>query len=181
MSCGKSNDFGLALVLITLAAWSSPVQAGYSVEISSSVTPQGGSLNLYQYTITTDAGSSLPTVEFTLTVDPTADLTSIAGASGWVITYSTGDNFVDWSSLSPSTDLQPGDKAIFSFLSSLGPIQQEYQIVGLIDDPFQFDTSQGQIAAPGLNAVPEPTSWVLATTGALCLLVIQAKKRKKAV
>lgn len=157
---------------------SSPARAGLVADISSSVTPQPGGLNLYQYTITDEPSSSLPAVEFTLTVDASANLTSITGASGWLITYSTSDNIVDWSSPSSSTDLQPGNSAIFSFVSPLGAFQQNYQIVGLTTNPFAIDTKQGQIASPGIASVPEPGSLVLFGIGTLGVLTMLARRRR---
>ncbi len=162
--------------LFSCSSLPSPARAGYLVDISATVTPQPGALDLYQYTIANETGSSLPTVEFTLTIDPSANLTSVTGASGWLITYSAGDNVVDWSSPSSSTDLQPGNSAIFSFLSPLGPVQQDYQIVGLTTNPFAIDTKQGQSASPGIASVPEPGSLVLVGIGALGVLTILARR-----
>ena len=179
MSLRHRRCYIVGIWLVASFSITRPAKSDLIVDISVSVTPQPGGLNLYQYTITDEAASSLPTVEFTLAVDPTANLTSIMGPNDWVLTYSTGDSLVDWSSLSSSTDLQPGNSAIFSFVSPLGSIEQDYQILGLTVDPFQIGASQGQIAAPGISSVPEPGSLILLGIGALEVGTILAWRSRR--
>jgi PEP-CTERM motif len=154
-----------------LLTWGlSPVRAGFITTLTPSITTLPSGLTNYQYTLTDQAGSTLPAVEFALNVDPGANLTVLTGPAGWIISYTSGDPAVDWSSPSSASDILPGQSAVFSFNSPLGPVQLSYLIVGLDDTSGTFDTNQGSITSPGANAVPEPSTLSLLGTGALSLL-----------
>jgi len=170
MGLHKRLGWVLGLSLLLAAGGPPPAHAGLITDLLSSVTPQPSGLTLYQYTLTDDPGSTLPVVEFTLSVSTAADISSLAGPSGWQITYNAGDALVDWATFSADTVIQPGDSATFSFLSPLGPSQQDYSVLGLDPASFDVETNQGQTQSPGITAVPEPSALAMLGTGALGFL-----------
>ena len=130
--------------------------AGFIVSLTVSTTPEPGGVTRYEYTLTNGASSSLPAVELQINVSADADLQSIVGPSGWDVTYGLGSTFIDWTSSSEATDLQPGDIAVFAFTSPLVPTSQQYLILGLDTSTLTSDTSVGQIAGPGTSPSRSP-------------------------
>jgi hypothetical protein len=164
--------------LIFLISTFPSVRGDFITTLTPSVGPGPGGLTDYQYTLTNQADSTLPAVEFALSVAPGADLTSLTGPAGWVITYNPGDSSVDWSSPSPATDLLPGQSAVFDFSSPLGPVSLDYLIAGLDDTTGTVGTNQGTILSPGASSVPEPSALLLGGIGLLGLLGYEGWSRR---
>jgi hypothetical protein len=159
--------------LAALLALASPARAGFIATVTADVSPAGGDLFRYEYTLFNDFSSDFDVIDFSLDVAANADLQSITAPDGWTVAYTPGSVLYYSFSGGPDTDIAPGQVTTFSFLSPLAPALQNYSISGLNPDTFDFDTLSGAIASPSVavaNPVPAPPGVVLAAIGGLSLL-----------
>jgi hypothetical protein len=167
----------LTLMIVALALATGPVKAGLLTKVEVTVTDLGGSFG-YEYTLTNLAASDVPAIAFRVDVDASANLQSIAGATGWDVSYVVGDSFITWSSSDESVDLLPGDSLLFSFTSVVGPRDVDYSVLGF--DGASFDFNQGKTLGPALSSVPEPSSlWLAALAGPGCYLVMLRERCRR--
>jgi len=169
MNCMK---FGLVLVVFTLAAFFplGKAQADMITSLSVSVTPAGGGLDLFDYTLINSAQSTVSVYLFALPVDSSANLQSISMPTDWGVTYNTGDTSITWTASTDQDAIAPGSTAVFGFTSAEPPVVGSYQIVGFDPANFLFYENSGTIQVPGTVSIPEPSSFTLLGTGALLLL-----------
>jgi hypothetical protein len=164
------------LVFLLDFCFSATVRGGFITTLTAITAMEPDGLTLSSSTLTNDAASTLDAEGLGITVSADADLTNIAGPTGWDISYFTGGILVTWESSDPSTDISPGQSAVFTFESLLGPTQQPYLVTGLDSTGAVFDTNSGNIASPGAASVPEPGGLVLSGIGALGVLTILARR-----
>ncbi len=163
---------GLASVAITVLMLGivPPVRGGLLTSLTVDVAPQPGGLTRYEYTLTNEATSDLSVFQFSLDVALNADLQLLSGPTGWDIIYNPGDSQVIWSSPDSSTDLLPGNGALFDISSAQGPSLHSYLIAGINEAIPDIETNSGWIAGPGVSSVPEPSALMLGSIGVLGLL-----------
>jgi len=164
------------LVISTLPLLGAVAKGGFITTLTATTTPEPGGLTLYSYALTTDPASTLNAEGLGISVSADANLINITGPTGWEITYNTGDTLVTWESSDPSTDLLPGQSAIFSFESPLGPAQQSYLATGFDTTGTIFGTYTGNVSGPGVTSVPEPSSLLLSGIGVLGVLITLARR-----
>jgi len=157
--------WNLGLAALVFSAWGALAPSavgGLVASLTVSVTPQAGGLNLYEYTLVNDPTSTLPIAQFDLAVAADADIQGVFAPSGWGFEAPAGEGYVSFFVESSGAELAPGATGLFSLLSSFGPAEFDYAIIGIV--PPNIDIQEGQIQAPGA-AVPEPSALALAGLG----------------
>jgi hypothetical protein len=169
---------GVALAVLLLCPLP-PTRGDFVTSLTVETIAALGGLTKYEYTLKNDTSSDLSAFHFSLDVAADANLFSPYGPDDWYIGYSPGDNQIIWTSFDPATDLPPGGTILFGFFSPLSPSIQNYLIAGISDSPPDLETNTGQIASPGVSAVPEPGSLALSVTGALGMLAYTLYRERK--
>jgi hypothetical protein len=136
----------------------------------------------YTYTAANLPGSTDTLGGLTVNVDPLADVSGITGPAGWQSFIDPADGLVLWASPDPSTDILPGSFDLFSFLSPLPPVSQDYLAIGFSDIGIDFNT--GTTVGPGVPpapavAVPEPGSLLVFGAGIAALIGFRWKRSKR--
>jgi PEP-CTERM motif len=156
--------------MILVAGVAQSARGDFVTSLTVSVTQQPGGLFEYDYTLKDEAASDLPVFQLSLNVAPSANLSSLAGPSGWDVVYNPGDIQVLWSSEDSSTDILPENIGLFSFSSAGAASLQDYLIAGISDSPPDLETNSGQILGPGVSSVPEPSALILLGVGVLAVI-----------
>jgi len=159
----------LSVVLVGFGSWRSSAHGEFLTSLSVSVSQPADGRFHYLYALTNQAGSDLNAFSFILNVSPDAALESVTGPPGWAITYAVVDPVIAWDSASSATDLSPGTSGLFEFSSRLGPTPRDFIVLGADPSGVSFDANQGVTSAPGIGAVPEPSSILLCVLGILGL------------
>lgn len=122
---------------------------------------QADGLFKYEYTLSNPIGSTFNPLQLQIGVDIYSSLTNFTGPTGWKPYLNLYGNplyaYTDWDSHFADSIL-PGNSAMFSFESPLGPGPQNTFLLSLSADHTQYNRTDAQIIAP----VPEPTTLALA-------------------
>jgi hypothetical protein len=172
----------LPIAVLFLAFCASPARADFITVLSVNQTLDSASgLFRYEYTLINETTSDHFVTSWVLGVASNANLQLVSGPSDWDLLYSPGDTSITWevSFGFVGTELSPGNQAVFSFESALGPVFKNYFIVGVDNTGQDLATNQGQISAPGasVTAVPEPSSFVLMGLGVGILSLLGYPRR----
>jgi hypothetical protein len=153
----------------------SALRAGFMTSLSEQANLSGG-LYTYTYTVSNLAASTDTLGGFKVNVDPSASVSSITAPTNWLSFFDTTNNLVEWVSPGSATDLQPNSVGVFSFVSSLPPVPQDYLAVGFSDIGIDFNT--GTTLGPGLSTVAEPSSVTLLAIGITAMAGCGSRRRK---
>lgn len=166
----KLNLYGAAILLLCLPAAPRGARASLITSLDVTVAPTSGGSFQYTYTLTNADGSDYSVGDFNLAVSPDADLTMIAAPAGWQdLGYLPGQGSIAWSAIDETAFIAPGAAAVFSFVSALPASLMNYQIFGYGADLQDNAREEGEILAPGVAAVPEPSGLVLLAAGLAAL------------
>jgi PEP-CTERM motif len=179
----KLATLACAFVILS-AAGISPARAGLLASVSVVIAPEGDGMSLYTYTVSVDPASTSAVSEFDLNLTSGttsgidtpvgAPLSSITMANGFINLYTLGDPTISFYSTDPSTDIAAGTSGMFSFISLSDPVSQPYQLS-------TFDGSGGVVVGSVLapTSVPEPSTLVLSGLGALGVVGVIARTRRR--
>ncbi len=173
-------------LIIVLAADPTPARADFLATLTASVTQQTGGLYLYTYTVTdlANSTSAISEIDLSLTNNPSVGIITAAGApitsitmpGGFTNTYTLGDPTISFYSTDPANDITASNSATFSFTSTFGPAFEPYQLSSFGGTGSLLT---GLVVTPAI--VPEPSSLILSSLGALASLGWIARGRSRKV
>lgn len=168
----------LSMILATMGFFAHNARAEFISTLSPNVEHQSDDTYLYTYILSIDSSSSIPATSLAISVSASADLTAIAGPTGWDITYTPGDSSISWSASDFPFALLSGTDASFSFVSALPPAFGDYSVTGINIDDFSIGSNSGSTQSPVAEAVPEPVSLIQLGIGFIALAGLTRRRCK---
>ena len=161
--------------ILALACGPDAARAGFNTSVAVNETALSGGLYLYSYTVTDLKSSTVAISEFDVAVNDPIGLKSIISPNDFFTFYNPGDSLITFTAFDDG--IIPGSSGVFSFISTSAP--------GLVADiVFGNDSSTGNLASsPGtiLGPVPEPSSLLMCGLGAVGVLGMVARSRRRQV
>ena len=158
---------GLGLAFLLLTAVDTPVVGEFITSLDVSLNRSNG-LYDYQYSLAVDPSSDAAAVAFAVNVGAEANVQALFGPAGWDIGYAPADVVVNWAISDQGSPISPGGSAVFGFSTTLGPLPQDYGVLGFNPVTFELPFNSGRTLGPAV--VPEPPASALLGLGLLGVL-----------
>jgi hypothetical protein len=143
-------------------------QAG-DVTVTPVVTPEGGGLFDYDYTITNETGNDLPVLDISVT--PGLTIQDLQAPAGFLTAYDSGLGLVSF--LEDTGAFGPTPLSGFEFDSSVPPGPTTFTAT-FFDGSTTTGTTQGPV-------VPEPASFTLFAAGGAVMLFLRRRRQDRSL
>src|SRR5262249_43229105 len=129
---------GVIRLLVVLGALgfavAGQVQAGFTVALDGTATPQAGGY-AYSYTLTNQSTAGELVFDLSLAVNPATTLSGLTAPPAWAVLYPPGDPVVEWlatpaGSTGLGNALVPGGSLSFSYFSTDAPGPMAFTVLG---------------------------------------------------